>query len=465
MSTTLTIVIMTAIVILATIIPTFILSRRESTSADSWAAADRSLPIYVVIGTQFASVFGGGTLVGHVASGYTNGVAHLIYVVLVCSPLLILMILAKWIRKHNFTTIPEILGSFTDNNKAIRVISAIMTIIVPFGWITSQITAFGSIYAALTGINYNLLCIVFASVALLFLMPSGLKTVAWTDFIFACFILVMCGICAVRAMGMAGGVDGFMATVNPDLLSMSASVKQVGWSTILLWVFAILPGGVTNQLYFQRVCAIKDEKQVNRSLLLSFIACIIGVGWAVYMGIVINAVNPDITDGAVTGWFISKLPTPLLALFAALIFATMMSTLDSGAQSVVVNITRDIIPAFRKEPLDPKAELKLSRILSVAIMVIALLMCLVFTDTLGWLTATYAYSAAALFCPIYVGYILRKKNFVTTAGIGASMVGGVVGAAIAAVLKTAVNYAAVGIGLSFICLLVVSALTREKKTA
>ena len=460
MSTTMIICITTAIVILATIVPTYVISHRETTSADSWAAADRSLPIYVVIGTQFASVVGGGVLVGHVGSAYTNGVAHLIYVVLVCSPLLVYMILAKWIRAHNFSTIPEMLGSFTNNNKTIRVIAAIMTIIVPFGWITSQITAFGSIYSGLTGLDYNMLCIIFAAVSLLFLMPAGLKTVAWTDFIFACFMLIMMFVCMFYAGDMRGDI-----ALNPELISFGASVDRIGWATIILWIFAILPGGVTNQLYFQRICAIKEEKEVNRSLILSFIVCLVGVGWAVYMGIVMNAVNPDITDGAVTGWFISQLPVPVLALFAALIFAAMMSTLDSGAQSVVVNITRDVIPTITGKEMDPKKELLVSRCLSVAIIVIALVMCLKFTDTLGWQTATYAYSAAALFVPMYVAYALRNKNFVTSWGIGASMIGGVVGAAIAAILDTAINYAAAGIGLSLICLLVVSALTKKKNAA
>ena len=463
MPTSTIIIITTLLVIAITLIPVYVMSRREKVSADSWAVANRSLPIYVVIGTQFASVIGGGTMVGHVGRTYAStGTAEIIYLTLMCSPLLIIMILAKWLRKNNFTTVPEILGKFTENNKVIRVISGIMTLIVPFGWITSQITAFGNMYTAMTGIDYTLLCVVFAIVSLLFILPAGLKTVAWTDFIFGCFMLVMFFIVGFFALNMAGGVEGFTANVDPDLMSFEASVERVGLSTILLWVFSVLPGGLTNQLYFQRVCAIKSEKEVNRSLVISFVVCMVAVLWAIYMGLVINSINPDIAaEGEVTGWFMTQLPVPLMALFAALIFSAIMSTLDSAVQSVVVNITRDILPVFKPD-ITPEKELRLSRIFSVVVITVALLMCLVFTDTLQWLIATCAFSAAGLACPIYIGYILRKKNFVTTAGIAASMVAGVIGTGIAMILETAVNYAAIGIGVSLVALLIASALTSNK---
>ena len=48
------------------------------------------------------------------------------------------------------------------------------------------------------------------------------------------------------------------------MLSMSGSINKLGAGTVLLWVFSVLPGGVTNQLYFQRVCAIKEEKQIAK---------------------------------------------------------------------------------------------------------------------------------------------------------------------------------------------------------
>ena len=465
MSTTVAIIVATILVILATTIPTYIISSRKTTTEDDWAIADRSLPLYVVVGTQFASAMGGGILVAHLGNAYTNGIGVLLYGLLASLPFICIMYLAKWLRRHNYTTIPEMLRSFTNSNKLVTIIAALMTIIVPYGWVTSQITAFGSIYSNLTGLDYNTICIIFAIVSLLFIMPSGLKTVAWTDFIFSCFMISICIISVFYGINMAGGTGAIadkLNSIDPNLLSFSGSIKNnIGSTEALLWVFAVLPGGLTNQIYFQRVCAIKEEKQVNKSLALSAFLSFLSFCWAVGMGLAIRSLEPGVEGSGATAWFMQQLPMTLLALFAALIFATMMSTVSSGVQTAVMNITRDIVPIVAPNMGDKKL-LNLSRLLSLLLMVLAILMCLVFTDTLTWLTATYAYSAAALACPIFLSYAFRKKNFITTPGVIAGMVFGLVGCAVAQIMETSINYAAIGIGVSFVAMMVVCALTKNK---
>ena len=462
MNTTLAIVLATVVVMAATLIPTYIISRKKVTSEEDWAVASRSLPIYVVIGTQFASAMGGGILVAHVGNAYTNGISSLIYGLLVAVGFLGIMVLAKWLRGNNFSTVPEILGNFSDNSKFVTVLAALMTICVPFGWITSQITAFGNIYTSLTGIDYKILCVIFSVSSLLFVMPSGLKTVAWTDFIFSCFMIVMCLVSVFYVTKLTGGPAQVIATVDPYLLNMGDSINFVGGGTVFLWIFAVLPGGLTNQLYFQRVCAADSEKSVNKSLIISAFLAFLSFCWALYMGISIRSINPNIEGSGATGWFMTQLPTALLAGFAALIFATLMSTVSSGVQSVVVNITRDIIPVFNPN-ISADKTLKISRSLSAVVMMVALILCLFFSDTLGWLTATYALSAATLLCPIYIGYLTRKKKFVTKYGIACSMIAGMIGCFVGMVLKTQINYAAIGILFSFITLVVVSMITKRKE--
>lgn len=429
--------------------------------------ADRSLPLYVVIGTQFASAMGGGILVAHVGNAYTRGIGHFIYGVLASLPFIIIMVLAKWLRRNNFTTIPDVLAHFTNGNKLIRIVAGVMTVFVPFGWVTSQITAFGNIYSNLTGIDYTLLCVLFAVFALAFVMPSGLKTVAWTDFIFSCFMIAMCIVCVVFVTVMGGGVSNIVSnlnTIDPSMLSFSSSITDnIGVATCMLWIFAVLPGGMTNQIYFQRVCAIKEEKQVNKSLILSAALSLLSFVWAVYMGLSLRSLNiAEIANGP-TAWFMGKLPTGVMALFAALVFATLMSTTSSGVQTSVTNITRDIISTINPNIPDHKM-VTISRVLSAVLMTIALLMCLVWTDTLNWLTNTYAYSAAALACPVFLSYGLRNKYFITTPGIVAGMVFGLVGCAVAQIMKTSLNFAFIGILVSAVAMVIVSAATKKKGT-
>ena len=462
MSLTTDIILVTVLVVLATLLPTYIISKKKQTTHDEWSVASRELPIYVVVGTQFASVIGGGVMVGHVGNAYAVGIAHVIYGVLMVMPLLILMVLAKWLRKNQFSTIPDIFKHYTGGqNKFVNILAAIATMLFPFGWITSQITAFASIYNQITGLDYTMLCIIFAALALLFVMPAGLKTVAWTDFIFACFIVGLMAIISVCATDMAGGITGIKKEIDPSMLSLSQSVKAIGGNTILLWFFSIMPGGVTNQIYYQRICAMENEKKVNTSLIISAVVSFLAFIWAVFTGITIKAMNPNLeTASSATGWLMTVLPKPITACFCAALFAAMMSTVSSGVQSIVVNVTRDIVPEIKPDISD-KQSLNLSRFLSFVLVAFSLIMCLFFTDTLTWLVATTGLRASVLLCPIFVSYLLRKKHFVTNTGIIAGMVCGAAGGVIGMILQTTINYAALGILFSFIGMIAVSAMTKK----
>lgn len=456
------IIITTVLIIIATLLPTYIISKKKTTTNEEWAIASHELPIYVVIGTQFASIVGGGYMVAHVGNAYSVGIGHLTYGLLSVLPLIAIMLLAKWLRKNSFSTIPDIIKHYTGgHNRAINILCGVATMLFPFGWITSQITAFASIYTQVTGLDYTLLCCLFSAVALFFVMPSGLKTVAWTDFIFACFMCVLMLIIAIAATIMAGGGAAISAAVEPSMLSVGDSLKAIGANTIILWFFSILPGGMTNQIYYQRVCAIDNEKKVNSSLIISAVVAFVAFCWSVYMGITIKAINPGLEVASnATGWLMTQLPMPIVACFCGALFAAMMSTVSSGVQSIVVNITRDIVPELKPDISDEQS-LRLSRIMSFVLVAFSLIMCLFFTDTLTWLVATAGLSASMMLCPIFVSYLLRKKHIITNAGIAAGIIFGAAGGILGMALNTTVNYAVLGIVFSLAGMLLVSALTKK----
>ena len=430
--------------------------------ADNWNIGGRSLPIYVVIGTQFASAMGGGVLVGQVGNAYNNGLAMLIYSFFAIVPFFIYMVIGNWIRENEFETIPDMLGSFCDNDRFVRVLSSCLTILVPFGWLISQLTAFAKIYREITGIPLNILIIAMALVSILFVVPAGMKTVAWTDFYFACFMILMMIVTFFFVVNNGGSVSEIKELVPEKIIGFPQGFISVGWSTIFLWIFSTLPGGMTNQMYFQRICAIKEKKQINTSLAISGIVTLIALGWSCYLGMGIHAMNSELEGENATGWLLTQLPSALVALFAGLIVATIMSTISSAAQSVVVNLTHDIY-----EPVHPDADnqklLKLSRVLSMVVLGAACILSILFPNVLNAIVTTYAYSAAGLAAPMYLGYALRKKQMVTTMGLRASMVCGILGCIISTLLGSTLPYVIWGILASIIALFVVSKVTRNSE--
>ena len=248
MGKTTIIILSTALILGLTLLVTNLLQRRKKASMADWEVGGRDLPYYVIIGTQLATAMGGGVLVGHVGNAYNFGLSILCYGLFSSSTLLFIAFIAKWLRRNNFVTVPDVVQSFRGRNKAISIIAAIMSAVIPFGWCISNLSAFAKLYTQMTGIPINVLIIVLALVAILFVMPAGLKTVAWTDFIFAIAITVSGVFVTLKALNMAGGFSNVVATVPEEIISFPKGLMAAGGFTILSWFLSLVPGGITNQM-------------------------------------------------------------------------------------------------------------------------------------------------------------------------------------------------------------------------
>jgi len=400
-------------------------SRKEVVSNDDWTVGGRDLPTYVVVGTQFATAMGGGVLVAVVGMAYDFGLSAMTYCLVGAAPFFIMLIIAPWIRKNNFTTIPDILAHFYGEHKGMAVLGAFFALIVPFGWITSQLGAFGLLYSQITGINPPALVIGVTIVSLFLIMPSGLKTVAWTDFIYSCMMIVIGAVVLIYGFKLAGGSEAVFSSSNIPAknISFPGGLWSVGASTVFLWFLSSIPGGSTNQIYYQRICSIKDPKKVSLSLIISGLAVYATGMWASSLGFTIRSLNPSLKSGQeATGWFMTQMPTWMLVLFGSLVCAAIMSTISSAAQTVVTNLTKDIYQKTINPEASDKTMVKLARILTVILMALTCVLSLLFPNVLAWLVYTYAFSAAGLLAPMFIGFFTRKKKIFTGKTIFVSMI-------------------------------------------
>lgn len=436
--------------------------RKSSKNAEDWNIGGRNLPLYVIVGTQFASAMGGGVIVGQVGSAYTNGISMIFYGLFASLPFVAFLLIGKWIRSQEFETIPDMIADLSDGSKLARIIAAILTIVVPFGWLISNLVAFAKMYTQITGIPLNVLIVAMTLLSLLFVMPAGMQTVAWTDFFFACVMAVSCVLVAGYCVTQGAGISDIQTVLSADYTNLAQSVSKLGWSTLVTWLIACLPGGMTNQMYFQRVCALDSVKKVNRSLIISCIALFTAFVWSCYIGNAIHVLNPALEGENATGWLLTVMPTALIAMFAALITATIMSTISSAVQSIVVNCTHDIYATLRPG-VDESSLVNHSRVLSLITLAAAAILGMKSPQVLDWIVYTYSYSAAGLCVPMYVGYFLAKKKLVTPLGLVASMICGIVGCIAAQLLQVTIPFVVIGIAASAIALFVVCACTRNSR--
>jgi SSS family solute:Na+ symporter len=426
--------------------------RRAKNSAD-WLAAPGQLPLIVVVITQFATAVGGGVLIAHVGIAYAYGWSVFAYEACVVLGFCGLALIARWLREQRFTTVPDIISRLFGANQAVTVVAGIAALLVPFGALCTQFVAFAKLFGLLTGIPAAVLILAIMLGSLVFVLPGGLTSVAWTDFVFGIFKIIMSLVVAGYAIHLAGGWEGITSTV-PSQLWVPSAVTSAGGERIWLWVAAIVPGTMTNQLYFQRVFATKNVSDARRGLVLSGLTILVAGIYAGCIGLAVRAMNPGLGNPeAAAGWLITRLPTALLAVYGAFLVATIISVTGAALQSVVANITRDLYQnAFGRTGSD-RQTVSLSRLFTVIVAVIAGALAIAFPSALGWLVGTYAYSAATLAAPIFLGYLLRKRFLLRPYAALASMIAGIAGCATAQIIGTPVPYVVYGIAFSVLALL------------
>lgn len=445
MSSTIVILLCSVVVLSGATIFSLWIGRRIK-SNENWAVGGRSLPTYVIAATQFATGVGGGVLVAHIGIGYSAGWSAITYNFLYSMGIIVLVLLSKWLKKHNFTTMPEIFRKLYGEHKVMMSIVTLLAIVVPFGWLCTQLVAFGSLFTEITGINFTLLVIIFAAISLVFVLPGGLTTVAWTDFLFGCLMVIMTVVSGIFVFNLAGGWGEITAKVPEQMVSLPEGLGAVGTMTIIFWILAIFPGALTNQMSYQRIYAAKNPEVAKKGFIIAAIVGVICGIWASFMGIAIYSMNSTLPDPELAaGWFLTQIPLWFMALYGAFIIATIMSTVSSAIQSVVVNITTDIYKSYINPDATDRKLLKLSRIMSVVVIMLAIVLALYYPQALGWLVSTYAYSASGLLVPIFGGFLLRKTGRLSARSAIGSMAFGVPSAAIAQIVSTDIPYVAFGI--------------------
>ncbi|WP_327657990.1 sodium:solute symporter family protein [Streptomyces sp. NBC_00483] len=440
------------VIIAAGVLLSVYFGRRAKNSAD-WLSAPESLPLIVVVITQFATAAGGGVLIAHVGIAYASGWSVFAYELCVVLGFFGLALTARWLRDQGFGTVPDVVTRLFGRSRVVVALTGVCALVVPFGWLATQFVAFSQLFGQLTGLSPSLLIAVIAAGSLLFVLPGGLTSVAWTDFVFGIFKIVMSLVVAAYAVHLAGGWSGITTHV-PERLWQPSGLFAAGGDQVWLWVAAILPGTLTNQLYYQRIFATKNVSDARRGIILSGLTILVGGVYAAAIGLSVRAQHPGLSNPEeAAGWLITQLPPLLLVTYGAFLVATIVSTSGSALQSVVTSLVRDLYSSVVGGRRTDRRMVTLSRLCTVVVTAIAAVLAISFPTALTWLVATYAYSAAALAAPLFLGYALRRRFRLTPAAALAAMIAGLVGCGAAQIADTVVPYAVYGIAASTVVLL------------
>ena len=430
--------------------------------------AGRRLGLLLTAGALAATHFGGGMVMGGGEYGFIHGLSGAWYGISCGVGLMFLAFLtASKFRSLSLFTVPDYLEQ-RYNSKTVRAMGAFLSLIALTGILAAQVLAARGALAIL-GITGNTGTIVATIIFIVYTALGGLWAATITDFIQVIIAGVGVIVAAALVLGNSGGFSGLEQMIQASQQAIDPgyfNVFGMAYKSIIWLLLPTIMYTLIGQDFYQRLFAAKDAVTAKRAsiiggiflIIISFFPAIIGIGARAYF--------PELTDGSLA------VPTIVKELFpisvGAIVLAALLAAIMSSADSLLTAGTSHIIKDFWMEIIHPgkqfdeKRMLRLSRISTVVIGVLALFIALSIPIIIDALIFSYTMYTAGVFIPV-IGGILWKGA--TKAG---ALSGLVVGALLAIVgIITKLNIGGIPVEVysaivSLILFVVVSLFTKTK---
>ena len=232
-------------------------------------------------------------------------------------------------------------------------------------------------------------------IGILYTVMGGIKAVVWTDVIQ--FVVLFGGLFFILYIlnknidgGLVGGVvfafengHGASEYLSSDFYKLTPYVRLCFW--LMLWnaLFTCMGDVSSDQLNIQRILSTKDWKAGFKSQVLSTTLAIVVsiileiVGFAIYTYYTHNP-DPLLTAGtgdlALFRFIATKMPMPIPGIFMAAMLAAIMSTLDSGMNSMATVWLKEFHSKFIRKNMTSDEEVRVSRVATIAVGVFAVLL-------------------------------------------------------------------------------------------
>lgn len=404
---------------------------KQHQGAEDYFLAGRNLTWPIIGFSLFASNMSSNSLVGLAGAGFKDGFSVYNYEWMAVLILILFSVFfLPFYLKNKIFTIPEYLERrFSYPVRAYA--SAIAIILNVLVDISATLYA-GGIVIQMIFPQFSLFAIiaVLALVAGLYTIAGGLSSVMYTDTVQAILLIGGSIMITLYAAEAAGGWEAVYAITPPshfDILK-PADDPVLPWPAVFTGVFLIgFYFWGTNQYITQRTLA---SRSIHHGQWGAMFAGLLKVGILfimIFPGAFARVLYPELADNVdriYPTMLFSLLPTGLLGLVLAGLLAAMMSSLDSGLNSVSTLFTMDFYYTFNPKA-DTRTLMRVGRYCTLVIMVLAILWApqIVHFEKL-W---DYLQNTLAWFCPPIValfatGLFTRHANTRGAyAGIGAGL--------------------------------------------
>ncbi len=456
--------------------------RKKKTDSEDYFLAGRTLPWYIV-GTSFIGA--------NISSEHFIGMIGAAYVFGICVALsewsniwvfsLLIWFFIPFLLSSRIVTMPEFLERRF--GPAIRQFFAIMTLLSNVVIFLAAVLYGGGIaLQALFGWNFSLAVIVLGSIAGIWAIYGGLKSVAYTEFVMVIVMLV--GGMLVTALGLyalsgdshslldgwhkmiaanqattgvwkdalARNTQSLAHTDHYNRLSVIQPITHLTnpWPNLLVGFLSIsLWYNVGNQFMIQRVLGAKNIYHARMGIVLAGFLKILLPMVIVVPGLILFALHPeammlpwnDIRPEADKGYVTmlqTLIPVGLRGLFLAALFGAIQSSLNAVINSTATIFTIDIYKRIFRPTASEKHYVRVGVIASVVVTILGIVLAPAVKELNNGLFV-YIHTLFAFFAPPFasvflLGILFRRIN---TPGATVAIFGGFV---FAILLKVFIHY-------------------------
>lgn len=343
-------------------------SRKEE--KEEYLIAGRKLKSFEATTTIFSSRIGAAILLTYTALVYLYGLGAYWYFIGSVFGLFVFYFFGKKVKKlgdkEKFYTLSDFF--FYLKGPVAGYLSAIVVIIIMFGWVVLNFTAGAKLVQEYTPISYNWSVIIIGVIILSYLIAGGFKAVVKTDIIqtlgiFLLFILMI--YLLVTSETKPKIVVGELFSIpTKEIINFFLAGFFIPMASPELW---------------QRVYAIENQKHFKRSLFLSSVFYFI-IGFILLMiGMVIRVDIPNISaDTSLIVGFSSLLPIGLSGLSVVIIYSAVSSSADTYMFTTASSVTQDFLEKLGIVKHDNLN--KILRIILTVLMILGVLMALLLRD-------------------------------------------------------------------------------------
>jgi len=290
--------------------------------------------------------------------------------------------LRKATGKMGALTLPDYFETrFKDHTHLLRAVSTVIILVFYTVYVGAQFVGAGKILNATFGLDPVKGMLLGAGVVAFYTLMGGFLAVVWTDVVQG--LLMMCVAVVLPVVGIArlGGLDGFVSHVSamgPDFLTMNAG--QTGRA----FFFGVMLGGLAwgfgylgQPHLLSRYMAIRNPAHLRQGTSIAMAWTLIAYWGAAMIGLVgVGILGPGLADAETVMPYLAKalMPGWIAGLMIAGAIAAMMSTADSQLIVCVSAVIEDVYVRILRPDADPKRLVALSRIATLVIAGIALVL-------------------------------------------------------------------------------------------